>query len=91
MAQKKKVPALGKPQMSRMADAMKLRTIRDQNVHATKHHHDRLMLAKSIEEKLLFTNRELEYYRLLGATQFGRMSAFAAGRLEDLKTVLNKR
>ena len=88
-AKRKKAPVLGKPQMSRMAAAMKLRTIRDQNVHATKSHNDRLMLAKSIEEKRLATTRELEYNRLLGASQFGRMTPYAIGRLNDLKTVLN--
>lgn len=97
---KKKAPVLGrgaaplsgaKPQMSRMAAAMKLRTIREQNVHASKAYNDRLMLAKSIEEKRLRTNHELEYNRLLGASQFGRMTPFALGRLDDLKNVLNKR
>ena len=52
-----------------MAAAMKLRTIRDQHVNATKAYNDRLMLAKSIEEKRLRTNNELEYNRLLGASQ----------------------
>ena len=74
-----------------MAAAMKLRTIRDQNVHATKSQNGRLMLAKSIEETRLAANRELEYNRLLGASQFGRLTPFAIGRLDDLKTVLNKR
>ena len=91
MVHKKKTPTLGKPQMSRMTAALKLRTIREQNVHASKAYNDRLMLARSIEEKRLATNRELEYNRLLGASQFGRMTAFSAGRLEDLKTMLNKR
>ena len=91
MANNRKAPALGKPQMSRMAAAMKLRTIRDQNVHAAKSYNDRLMLTKSIEEQRLATHRELEYNRLLGASQFGRLTPFAIGRLDDLKTVLNKR
>ena len=91
MVHKKTALALGNPQMSRMAAALKLRTIRDQNVHASKAYNDILMLARSIEEKRLATNRELEYNRLLGASQFGRMTAFAPGRLEDLKTMLNKR
>ena len=86
MAHKKKAPALGKPQMSRMAAAMKLRTIRHQNVHATKTYNGMLMLAKSIQEKRLRANNELEYNRLLGASQIGRMTPFAIGRLEDLKT-----
>ena len=77
--------------MSRMAAALKLRTIRQHNAHASKAYNDRLMLARSIEEKRLATNRELEYNRLLGASQFGRMTAFSVGRLEDLKTMLNKR
>ena len=91
MVHKKKAPALGRPQMSRMTAALKLRTIREQHVHAAKSYNDRLMLSKSIEEKRLATNRELEYNRLLGASQFGRITPFAIGRLNDLKTVLNKR
>ena len=89
MAHKKKALALGKPRMSRMAVALKLRTIRDQHVQATKHDNDRLMLAKSIAEARLRTNRELEYNRLLGASQFGRMTPFATGRLEDFTAALN--
>ena len=88
MVHKKKVPNV---HMSITAAALKLRTFRDQNVHASNHYNDRIMLAKSIEEKRLRTNNELEYNRLLGASQFGRMNAFAIGRLEDLKTLLNKR
>lgn len=63
-----KAPALGKPQMSRMAAAMILPTIREQNVHATKAYNDRLMLANRIEEQRLSANNELEYRRLLGAS-----------------------
>ena len=74
-----------------MAAAMRLRTIRGQNVHAAQSHNDRLMLAISIEEKRLATNRELEYNRLVGTSQFGRMTPYAIARLEDLKHMLNKR
>ena len=73
-----------------MAAVLKLRIIRDQHVHATTSYNDRLMLANSIEEKRQRTNNELEYNRLLGTSQFGRMTPFAMGRLHDLKTVLNK-
>ena len=68
-----------------------LRNLKYSLAHATKAYNGRLVLARSIEEKRLATNRELEYNRLLGASQFGRMTAFSAGRLEDLKTMLNRR
>ena len=87
---KKKAPQLGKPQMSRAVAAMRLRTIRDQNVNVHKTAQDQLKLADSIEQKNARTSQQLEYNRLLGASSFGRLTPFAIGRLEDLKKVLNK-
>ena len=76
--------------MSRTAAALRLRTIRDQNVHHHKTHQDRLLLAKSIAEKNARVNQELEYDRLLGASLHKGLGATAAARLDDLKTLLNK-
>ena len=88
---KKYAPKLPKaPAMSRTAAAMRLRTIRDQNVAHHKTHQDRLLLAKSVAEKNARTNQELEYNRLLGATLHSGLGATAIARLADLKTLLNK-
>ena len=78
------------PAMSRTAAALRLRTIRDQNVHHHKTHQDRLLLAKSIAEKDARVNQELEYDRLLGASLHKGLGATATARLADLKTLLNK-
>ena len=78
------------PGLSRAAAAMRLRTIRDQNVHHHKTHQDRLLLAKSIAEKNARVNQELEYDRLLGASLHKGLGAYATARLDALKTVLNK-
>ena len=85
-----KAPAKPKPQMSRHAAALRLRTIRDQNVRHHKAHTDRLKLAEGVMQKTARNSYELEYNRLLGAAQFNRLTPFAIGRLQDLKSLLNK-
>ena len=76
--------------LSRAVAAMRLRTIRDQNVHYHKTHQDRLLLAKSVAEKNARVNQELEYDRLLGASLHKGLGATAIARLDALKTLLNK-
>ena len=78
------------PAMSRTAAALRLRTIRDQNVHHHKTHQDRLLLAKSIAEKNARVNQDMEYDRFLGASLHKGLGATAIARLADLKTLLNK-
>ena len=76
--------------MSRTAAVLRLRTIRDQNVHEHKTHQDRLLLAKSVAEENARLNQEMEYDRLLGASLHKGLGSTAIARLRDLKTVLNK-
>ena len=76
--------------MPRMAVALRLRTNRDRHAHATNAYTDISMLTKRIEEKRLRTNNELEYNRLFGASQFGQMTPFALGRLNDLENMLKR-
>ena len=92
MKKKALAPKLPKaPPMSRTAAALRLRTIRDQNLHHHKTHQDRLLLAKSISEKNARLNHEMEYDRLLGASLHGGgLGASAIARLGNLKTLLNK-
>ena len=78
------------PAMSRTAAALRLRTIRDQNVQHHKTHQGRLLLAKSIAEKHARVNQEMEYDSLLGASLHKGLGATATARLADLKTLLNK-
>ena len=78
------------PAMSRTAVALRLRTIRDQNVHHNKTHQDRLLLAKSIAENNARVNQYMEYDKLLGASLHKGLGATAIARLDALKTVLNK-
>ena len=79
------------PAMSRTAAALRLKTIRDPNVHHHKTHQDRLLLAKSIAEKNARVNQELEYDKLLGGSLHKGLGATAIARLPDLNTLLNKR
>ena len=92
MAKKKALaPRLPKaPAMSRTAAALRLRTIRDQNVHHHRTHQGRLLLAKSIAEKNARVNQEMEYDRLLGASLHKGLAATAMSRLDELKAVLKK-
>ena len=91
MEKKALAPKLPKgPAMSRTAAALRLRTIRDQNVHHHKTHQGRPLLAKSIAEKNARVNQELEYDRLLGASLHKGLGATATARLADLKPLLNK-
>ena len=91
MKKKALAPKLPKgPAMSRTAAALRLRTIRDQNLHHHKTHQDRLLLAKSIAEKNARVNQDLEYDRLLGASLHKGLGATATARLAELKTLLNK-
>ena len=91
MKKKALAPKLPKgPAMSRTAAALRLRTIRDQNVHHHKTHQDRLLLAKSIAEKNARVNQDLEYDRLLGASLHKGLGATATARLADSKTLLNE-
>ena len=83
-------PKLPNASMSRTAAALRLRTIRDQNVHHHKTHQDRLLLAKSVAEKNARVNQELEYDRLLGASLHKGLGAYAIARLDALKAALNK-
>ena len=90
MKKKALAPKLPKwPAMSRTAAALRLRTIRDQNVHHHKTHQGRLLLAKRIAEKDARVNQELEYDRLLGASLHEGLGATATARLADLKTLQN--
>ena len=91
MKKKALAPKLARaPAMSRAAAAMRLRTIRDPNVHYHKTHQDRLLLAKSVAEKNARVNQEMEYDRLLGASLHKGLGATATARLDDLKTLLKK-
>ena len=92
MAKKKALaPKLPRaPVMSRTVAALRLRTIRDQNVHHHRTHQDRLLLAKSIAEKNARVNQEIEYDRLLGASLHKGLGATAMSRLDELKAVLKK-
>ena len=92
MAKKKALaPKLPRaPAMSRTAAALRLRTIRDQNVHHHRTHQGRLLLAKSIAEKNARVNQEMEYDRLLGASLHKGLGAAAMSRLDELKAVLKK-
>ena len=69
---------------------MRLRTIRDQNVHHHKTHQDRLLLAKSVAEKNARVNQEMEYDRLMGASLHKGLGTIAIARLDNLKALLNK-
>ena len=92
MKKKALAPKLPKAPMSRSAAALRLRTIRDQNLIHHKTHQGRLLLAKSIAEKNARVNQEMEYDRLLGASLHpGGLGSYAIARLDELKTVLNKR
>ena len=91
MKKKALAPKLPKgPAMSRTAAALRLRAIRDQNLHHHKTHQDRLLFAKSIAEKNARVNQDLEYDRLLGASLHKGLGATATARLAELKTLLNK-
>ena len=91
MKKKALAPKLPKAPMSRTAAALRLRTIRDQNLHHHKTHQDRLLLAKSVAEKNARLNQEMEYDRLLGASLHRGLGSIAMARLTDLKTVSNKK
>ena len=91
MKKKALAPKLPKAPMSRTAAALRLRTIRDQNLIHHKTHQDRLLLAKSIAEKNARGNQEMEYDRLLGGSLHPGLGAYAIARLDHLKTLLNKR
>ena len=91
MKKKALAPKLPKaPAISRTAAALRLRTIRDQNVHHHKTHQGRLLLAKSITERNARVNQEMEYDRLLGASLHRGLGATAVARLADLKALLHK-
>ena len=74
--------------MNKATAAMRLRSIRDQNVIAHRGHSDRLALAESVMRADARRNQELEYNKLLGASAFGGLSAYSLARLEDLKKVI---
>ena len=74
--------------MNKSTAAIRLRTIRDQNVIAHRGHQDRLALAESVMRADARRNHELEYNKLLGASAFGGLSAYSLARLEDLKKVI---
>ena len=91
MKKKPFTPQLPKaPAISRSGAAMRLRTIRDQNVHHHKTHQDRLLLAKSVAENNARVNQEMEYDRLMGASLHKGLGAIAIARLDNLKALLNK-
>ena len=69
--------------MSRTAAALRLMTIRDQNLIHHKTHQDRLLLAKSVAKKNARLNQDMEYDRLLGASLHKGLGATAAARLDD--------
>ena len=76
--------------MSRKAAALRLTTIRTQNIHKQKANMDRLKFAEEVEQKTARNNHDLEWQRLTGAAQAGAMTAYSIGRLADLKRVLGK-
>ena len=89
MKKKPFAPQLPKaPAISRTAAAMRIRTIRDQNVHYHKTHQDRLLLAKSVAENNARVNPYMEYNRLLGASLHKGLGAIAIARLDNLITLL---
>lgn len=74
--------------MFRTAVALRMRTIRDKHVTHHRTHQDRLKLAESVQQKNARVYQDLEYNHLLGASQFGRLTPYAIGRLDDLKNKL---
>lgn len=76
--------------MSRKAAALRLATIRTQNIHKQKANMDRLKFAEEVEQKTARANHDLEWQRLTGAAQAGAMTAYSIGRLAELKRVLGK-
>ena len=82
--------AVPKAPMSRKAAALRLTTIRTQNMHKQKANLDRLRFAEEVEQKTARAYQELEWQRLTGASQFGAMTPYSLGRLADLKRVLGK-
>ena len=74
--------------MNKSTAAMRLPTIRDQNVIAHRGHQGRLALAESVMRADARRNQELECNKLLGASAFGGLSAYSLARLEDLKKVI---
>ena len=76
--------------LSRKAAALRLATIRTQNLHKQKSHQDRLKFAEEVEQKTARANHDLEWQRLTGAAQAGAMTALSIGRLAELKRVLGK-
>ena len=91
MQKKPFAPKLPKPPaISRTAAAMRLRTIRDQNVHHRNTHQGRFLLAKSVAENDARVNQEMEYDGLLGASLHKGLGATAIARIDNFKTLLNK-
>ena len=90
---RKKALALQLPKapMSRTVAALRLRTISDQNVIPHRAHQGCFLLAKGNAEKNARVNQEMEYDRLLGASLHPGLGSYAIARLDDLKTLLNKR
>ena len=83
-------PRAVKPQkrpvtQSRKAAALRLATIRTQNIHKQKAHMDRLRFAEEVEQKTARNNHDLEWQRLTGAAHAGAMTAYSIARLADLK------
>ena len=76
--------------MPRKAAALRLATIRTQDIHKQKANMDRLKFAEEVEQKTARANQELEWQRLTGAAQTGAMTADSIGRLADIKRVLGK-
>ena len=76
--------------LSRKAAALRLATIRTQNIHKQKANMDRLRFAEEVEQKTARNNHDLEWQRLTGAAQAGAMTAYSIARLADLKRVLGK-
>ena len=72
---------------SRKAAALRLTTIRTQNIHKQKAHHDRLKFSEEAEHRTARANQELEWQRLTGAAQEGAMTAYS-GEACGLKTGL---
>ena len=76
--------------MSRKAAALRLATIRTQNINKQKANMGRLKFAEEVEQKTARANQELEWQRLTGAAQASAITPYSLGRLVDLKRVLGK-
>ena len=83
-------PRLPRGTMSSGLINARLRAIRHQTVNRYKVAVARTQMAKEIEAAANRNNLELEYNRLVGASQLGAMTPYVLARVADLKLLLGK-